>query len=590
MSGYKMIQKNVLLNLFILGILSLAGEGLLWAQSTEDFMSGQLAADQSWTESTRSARNVVREQSGVFDEEVVEKADVADVTQVTPAQVTSKVPTILVHKFIVDGGESLPYEQVLELLWEYEGKNLTLVQLHAVAKEITDLYAAEGYITSYAYVPEQDVTNGEVKINIVEGIVGEVHTSGNDFFDDHIFKRDIERRLSGRVLRFDQLQKIIRQLDSHPDRQVKAFLKPGHRENETDIVIQVVDNDPKTALVEVNNSGTVNTGRERYGVGFRHSNVLGQDDQAVVKTTWGEGMSAVSGVYMYPIYDSRTHVGVGFSYVATDVGGEFEDFQVESRSKQGQVFLQRDLWANQNTDVSGRVGVVRKDWESKSVNRSKSNEELLVVQTDLNVDRRDAQGRTLVNAGVDVGVPDTWGSARQGSSQLFRDDTDVDFLKFRGSVDRYQKVPIEHAFAHARVKSQFSSDRLPVQEQFSLTGMNNVRGFSEGAFLGDNGVIVSAELFSAIPFIPNFKYPFSDKTFKESVHIMGFVDYGVGSLNDEAPGTHRKDEFASVGLGLRARLYEDTFARLEVGFPVNESNQEFWDDAHLHFVVQTEFF
>ncbi len=61
-----------------------------------------------------------------------------------------------------------------------DGLEVTLGILHLIAQEITSLYSIKGYILARAYVPEQEIENGTVTIQVVEGKLGKIEVIGNE--------------------------------------------------------------------------------------------------------------------------------------------------------------------------------------------------------------------------------------------------------------------------------------------------------------------------------------------------------------------------------------------------------------------------
>lgn len=57
-------------------------------------------------------------------------------------------------------------------------KEATFEDLLAIRTAITDLYTRNGYTTSGAFLPPQDVTSGIVQIQIVEGAVERIEIHG----------------------------------------------------------------------------------------------------------------------------------------------------------------------------------------------------------------------------------------------------------------------------------------------------------------------------------------------------------------------------------------------------------------------------
>ncbi|HCF1927942.1 TPA: ShlB/FhaC/HecB family hemolysin secretion/activation protein, partial [Pseudomonas aeruginosa] len=56
-----------------------------------------------------------------------------------------------------------------QLLAPYQGRCLGVGQLNALLKAVTDHYLDRGYVTTRAYLPQQDLASGTLRIIVVEG-------------------------------------------------------------------------------------------------------------------------------------------------------------------------------------------------------------------------------------------------------------------------------------------------------------------------------------------------------------------------------------------------------------------------------------
>lgn len=65
--------------------------------------------------------------------------------------------------------EVFSQERLRQELQEFTNTDISFAQLLQAASKITALYIKKGYVTSGAYIPEQTLTGGVVKIQIVEG-------------------------------------------------------------------------------------------------------------------------------------------------------------------------------------------------------------------------------------------------------------------------------------------------------------------------------------------------------------------------------------------------------------------------------------
>ena len=77
---------------------------------------------------------------------------------------------------------------------------------------------------------------------------------------------------------------------------------------------------------------------------------------------------------------------------------------------------------------------------------------------------------------------------------------------------------------------QHTDDRVVSMEQFSLGGVNTIRGYRENQLIRDNAFIISPEL----------RFPvYKDRYGKALVYLIPFVDYGIG-WNSNGPRERRR--------------------------------------------------
>lgn len=81
-----------------------------------------------------------------------------------------------VKRFVVKGNRELNDGQVQAALQPYVGKTLGLEGLREAAAQVTALYRARGYLVARAYLPAQDIQNGQVVVAVSEGVIGQVST------------------------------------------------------------------------------------------------------------------------------------------------------------------------------------------------------------------------------------------------------------------------------------------------------------------------------------------------------------------------------------------------------------------------------
>ncbi|MCY1428268.1 Hemolysin transporter protein ShlB precursor [compost metagenome] len=127
-----------------------------------------------------------------------------------------------VREITLEGADHLDAANRERLLEPYRGQCLGVSQLNALLKAIT--YLDRGLVTSRAYLPQQDLSSGKLKIIVVEGRL--------EGFDDSAVTtlRELRMVFPGQVgepLQLRELEQLIDQVNRLPSRQAQLELVPG---------------------------------------------------------------------------------------------------------------------------------------------------------------------------------------------------------------------------------------------------------------------------------------------------------------------------------------------------------------------------
>ncbi|HCL3575910.1 TPA: two-partner secretion system transporter TpsB1, partial [Pseudomonas aeruginosa] len=111
-----------------------------------------------------------------------------------------------------------------QLLAPYQGRCLGVGQLNALLKAVTDHYLDRGYVTTRAYLPQQDLASGTLRIIVVEGRLEGLDSSAL------ASPRELAMSFPGRtgeLLDLRELEQLVDQLSRLPSRQAQLELVPG---------------------------------------------------------------------------------------------------------------------------------------------------------------------------------------------------------------------------------------------------------------------------------------------------------------------------------------------------------------------------
>ena len=88
-------------------------------------------------------------------------------------------PQFKVNEIIFEGNTKVKTASLNTLAESVIGQDIYFEDLLRVAKKITKYYQAKGFLTSYAFIPSQNIKNGVVTICIVESKVDSIDIEGN---------------------------------------------------------------------------------------------------------------------------------------------------------------------------------------------------------------------------------------------------------------------------------------------------------------------------------------------------------------------------------------------------------------------------
>lgn len=86
---------------------------------------------------------------------------------------------VTIRKLQIDGGSRYPLKDVAQVFEPLIGHETNLEQLIEATRKITQRYQQDGYLLSYAFLPEQRFENGLVRVVLVEGYIKDYQVLGD---------------------------------------------------------------------------------------------------------------------------------------------------------------------------------------------------------------------------------------------------------------------------------------------------------------------------------------------------------------------------------------------------------------------------
>lgn len=195
---------------------------------------------------------------------------------------------VRVTKFRITGFNYLDEDRLQAPLKPFLGQDLTLADIYRAADLLTRVYADAGFALSFAIVPEQEVKDGVVVLQVVEGSVDALEIqlkssaglAGKTRLTEMVRRRFTPLIKRGPVM-VDDLERAILTTGDLGGLDVSVVVRPSEATPGAANLLVVVNLDPLEVEAQFDNRIRDNLGERRYRAGATANSVLVPGDQLV---------------------------------------------------------------------------------------------------------------------------------------------------------------------------------------------------------------------------------------------------------------------------------------------------------------------
>lgn len=378
------------------------------------------------------------------------------------------------------------------------GEALTLADVQAAARRITEHYRARGYLVARAYVPPQEIRDGRVELALLEGRYGSPELDNRSLVRSDVLERHLARITANRVIERGHLDRrllLIRDLGGVDD--VSATLRPGTATGESTLRAEISAPPRVTGGITADNYGNRFIGRYRLGATADVASPLGLGDLLHVRVL-SSGDELQSGLigYRLPLGVDGLTLQTGFMAVRYELGDEFAALDASGSAYMPSAALSYPVIRTPRLNVYARGGAdftsLRDDTGRP---RTSADRSLWSVSGGAYGDWRDEFGGSSVSA---FSVNIEAGELSIESRALARIDAATSraagaYQKLSYSLLRLQPLrgPLSLSVS---MNGQFALQNLDSAEKMWLGGASAVRAYPQGEAAGDDGYLANVEL------------------------------------------------------------------------------------------------
>jgi hemolysin activation/secretion protein len=457
----------------------------------------------------------------------------------TPANFTAQSSaTFPVTAFDITGNNPMDQATTQKILASFIRSDATIDSLQQATAALDAELAARGFGLYRAVLPPQEIKD-RVSITMIQFKIGQVNIEGNQNFSEANIRRALPELQSGATPDVALLSRQTALANESPARKLGVSLRASNQIDSIDATVRVNDGKPWWLTASISNTGSDETGKDRFTIAASHSNVWDRDHQVdIAYTTSLDKPSAVQQIglnYKIPVYPWAG--AWTFTASSATVKGDFGSFTTNGAGKSWGIGYLQHLGGEGGKRHFVSIRLDDKLSEASSVSgvvigvdrRSRP----LTLGYNLRVEADNYSWDLAANYAINV----VSGAGNNDVTYALEDPARNLRARWRAArLNANLIVPFKNQWQISwRNQAQFSHQSLIAAEQIASGGTQWLRG--SNGLTADKGWLSAVDI-STPEFIKG---------------LRGFVFLDAGYLSNHSPTLAKpaSDIISTVGMGLR---------------------------------------
>jgi len=436
--------------------------------------------------------------------------------------------TVAVKAFRLEGNTLIGTEQLQAVLASFVGRELGFDGLQSAADAVTAAYRDAGWIVR-TYLPEQDVSEGSISLQVLEARFGGVRFEGAAsarLMPSEVRAFVHRQQREGAPLGANALDRALLLLDDLPGVSVAGSLTSGAKEGDIDLALQTTDEPWVYGDIGLDNTGSLSTGTQRVTASLNINSPGGRGELLGLNTLHSHGSDYARLALTVPDGHNGLRLGLNASTMRYRLVAGSESIlalQIQGSSSSLGVDWNYPLVRARLHNLYFAGGLENKRFASANRNSSPADPKSATdyasnsLRLALSGNRFDEWGGGGANS---ASVQMLWGQLTDMQAHSQIDTLARRYRKFTYSASRQQTVTPEHSLLLS-LQGQQATQVLDSSERFFIGGASSVRAYPVSELGGERGQVLTGEWRWRLP--PDWV-------------LAAFVDHGRVVSLPTAPG------------------------------------------------------
>ena len=267
----------------------------------------------------------------------------------------------MLNRVTVDGSTVYKDAELQSAAASFVGKEVTLTQIYRIAEALTRRYRNDGYILSQVVVPAQNIQNGAVRLQVIEGYVATARVTGANRVSTWQLEAFLAPVLKARPLNAQVLERSLLLINDLAGVTARTTLSPSQQPGAADLTVNVAES-ARSIKLGVNNRGGKFLGPLRLTADADFNSVFGGGDRTglrLIRTPLNSELTLVSASHERPVGANglKLNGSMSFTRAYPGVGITLPNLQTNSVSAQAGVSYPIIRSRLQNLSVRGSFGL-----------------------------------------------------------------------------------------------------------------------------------------------------------------------------------------------------------------------------------------